>query len=131
VENGYLLTDHQTATKLYYEPHGNHSPSLKDSTPVDVIITPVVDLEIPLLGPIIKGSQSALEVVQWLKPQVLVPTAAGGNVAFEGLLVSVLRAKGSPEQLQLQLDQQQISTQLITPKPGERIDLQPILSRSS
>lgn len=126
VENGYLLTDHQTGTKLYYEPHGNHSPSLKDSTPVDVIITPVVDLEIPLLGPIIKGSQSALEVVQWLKPQVLVPTAAGGNVAFEGLLVSVLRAKGSPEQLQQQLDQQQIPTKLITPKPGERIDLQPI-----
>lgn len=130
IENGYVLTDPQTGRKLYYEPHGNHSPSLKDNASIDVIITPVVDLEIPLLGPIIKGSQSALEVVQWLKPQVLLPTAAGGNVAFEGLLVSLLRAKGSPEQLQQQLNQQQIPTKLITPKPGERIDLQSALSRS-
>lgn len=123
VENGYLLTDTETGTKLYYEPHGNHSPSLQNNAPVDVVITPIVDLEIPLLGPIIKGSQSVLEVVEWLRPQVLLPTAAGGNVAFDGLLVSVLRARGSLENLQQQLAQRQFSTQVLTPRPGERFNL--------
>lgn len=129
VENGYLLTDTRTGAKLYYEPHGNHSPRLKDRAPVDVVITPIVDLEIPLLGPIIKGRKSALEVVDWLQPQVLLPTAAGGNVAFEGLLVSVLRTQGSPDELRQGLAQQQLATRLVTPKPGERFNLELALTR--
>ena len=128
VENAYLLTDLKTGTKLYYEPHGNHSPLLKASAPVDVIIAPVVDLAIPLLGPIVKGRASALEVVQWLQPKLLLPSAAGGDVTFSGLLVGVLRAEGSPEELRQRLAQQQSATKLLTPRPGERLDLQPILS---
>lgn len=131
LENGYVLTDAVAGTKLYYEPHGNHSASLKDFAPVNVVITPVVDLEIPLLGAIIKGRQSALDVVEWLQPQVLLPTAAGGNVAFEGLLTKVLRAQGSPAELQQQLIQRQFSTQLLTPKPGERLDLERQLALQS
>jgi L-ascorbate metabolism protein UlaG (beta-lactamase superfamily) len=128
VENAYLLTELETGLKLYYEPHGNHSPSLKASAPVDVIITPVVDLAVPLLGAIVKGRASALEVVQWLHPKVLLPSAAGGDVAFSGLVVSVLRVEGSPEELRQTLAQQQLPTQLLTPRPGERLDLQPILA---
>lgn len=128
VENGYLLTDLVEGTKLYYEPHGNHSPSLKASAPVDVVITPVVDLEIPLLGPIIKGRTSAPEVAAWLQPQLLLPSAAGGDIAFAGLLVSVLRAKGSPEELRPVLPP---ATKLLTPRPGERLDLQPYLQAKS
>jgi len=77
VENGYLLTDLTSDSTLYYEPHGYHSTSLKEFAPIDVVITPIIDLEIPLLGPIIKGRKSALQVVEWLKPQVIIPTAAG------------------------------------------------------
>jgi len=128
VENGYLLTDLATGTKLYYEPHGNHSPLLKASAPVEVIITPVVDLVIPWLGPIVKGRVSAVEVVQWLQPKVLLPSAAGGDVNFSGLLVSVLRAEGSPDDLRQTLVQQQLATRLLTARPGERLDLQPILA---
>lgn len=123
VENGYLLTDTQTGQRLYYEPHGNHDSSLQNTAPVDVVITPVIDLALPLVGPIIKGRKSALKVVQWLRPQVILPTAAGGEVEFEGLLVSVLQAKGSPENFQQQLQQQQLSTQLLTPQPGQRLEL--------
>lgn len=122
VENGYLLTDTLTGEKLYYEPHGNHSAGLKDASPVDVVITPVIDLEIPLLGPIIKG-RSALEVVQWLQPRVILPTAAGGNVTFEGALVSVLRSQGSVEEFRQQLLQQKSTTQVLSPQPGERLEL--------
>jgi L-ascorbate metabolism protein UlaG (beta-lactamase superfamily) len=119
VENGYLLTDTLTGTKLYYEPHGYHAPILKQFAPVDVVIAPVVDLEIPLLGSIIRGQKTALEVAQWLQPQVFISTAAGGAVRFSGMLTAVLRAQGAPEQLRLPG-----STTLITPQPGERFHLQ-------
>lgn len=128
VENGYLLKDLATGIQLYYEPHGHHSPEIKASAPVDVIIAPVVDLAIPLLGALVKGRTSAPDVVQWLQPKVMLPSAAGGDVAFSGLLVSVLQSQGSPEELRQTLAQRQLTTQLLTPRPGVRLDLQPILA---
>jgi L-ascorbate metabolism protein UlaG (beta-lactamase superfamily) len=123
VENGYLLTEGVTGEKLYYEPHGNHAPELQTVAPVDVVITPVIDLEIPLLGAIIKGRKSAAEVVRWLQPRAILPTAAGGDVKFEGALVSVLRAQGSVEELRQQLAQQASTTQVLTPRPGDRLEV--------
>ncbi|NJO78383.1 MAG: MBL fold metallo-hydrolase [Cyanobacteria bacterium RM1_2_2] len=123
VENGYLLTDTATGEKLYYEPHGNHSPDLQSAAPVDVVITPVIDLDIPLLGPVIKGRKSAVEVVKWLQPRAILPTAAGGDVKFEGVLVSVLRAQGSVEEFRQQLVQQELTTQVLAPRPGERLEV--------
>ena len=123
VENAYLLTDLETGHRLYYEPHGFHAPELQDLAPVDVVITPLVDLTIPLLGPVIQGHKTALQAVTWLKPQVILPTAAGGDVTFEGVLLSILQATGSHESFRQQLQAAQLSTQLIEPTPGDRIDL--------
>ncbi len=128
VENGYVLTDNAAHTKLYYEPHGYHSAQVQQFAPVDVVITPIVDLAIPLLGPIIQGSQTAIEVAQMLQPRVILPTAAGGDVRFEGILLSVLRAKGGSAEFCQQLAQQQLSTKLLEPQPGERVDLNTALA---
>jgi L-ascorbate metabolism protein UlaG (beta-lactamase superfamily) len=125
VENGYVLTNLTTNTTLYYEPHGHHSPSLKEVAPIDVVITPIVDLGIPLFGPILKGRKSALQVVEWLQPQVIIPTAAGGDVVFEGLLVSFLRSEGSVEEFRDLLAQNHLTTKVVEPKPGERFELDP------
>ncbi|MBD1936288.1 MBL fold metallo-hydrolase [Microcoleus sp. FACHB-68] len=124
VENGYLLKDLDAGTTLYYEPHGYHSPALKASAPVDVVIVPIVDLALPLVGSIIKGSQSALEVAKLLQPQVMLPTAAGGDVIFEGLLMSILRAVGSLDEFRSLLAQNNLSTQVIDAKPGEAFEIQ-------
>lgn len=124
VENGYLLKELVSGLTLYYEPHGFHSPSIKQATPVDVVITPIVDLALPLMGPIIKGTKSALEVAQWLQPQVMLPTAAAGDVEYGGLLNYVLREVGSIEEFRSKLQQNNLSTQVIKPKPGDRIELQ-------
>jgi L-ascorbate metabolism protein UlaG (beta-lactamase superfamily) len=121
-ENAYLLKDATADTKLYYEPHGYHSPSIKEFAPVDVVITPVVSLEIPLFGPVIQGKKTVLEIVQWLQPKVLLPTAAGGDVQFEGILQTLLRASGSIEELRSLLTQHQLSTQVVDLKPGERYE---------
>ncbi|NJO43199.1 MAG: MBL fold metallo-hydrolase [Cyanobacteria bacterium CRU_2_1] len=123
-ENGYFLTDLEQNTTLYYEPHGYHSSDLKTMAPVDVVITPVVDLRIPLLGAIIQGNTTGLQAVEWLKPQAIVPTAAGGDVTFEGLLNTVLQAEGSVEEFRAKLTQHHLPTRLIAPKPGERFEVE-------
>jgi L-ascorbate metabolism protein UlaG (beta-lactamase superfamily) len=126
VENGYLLKDLENGQTLYYEPHGYHSPSVQKNAPIDVIITPTIDIKIPLLGSVIKGQQSALEACKLLQPQVILPTAAGGDITFGGLLTSVLRSEGNIETLRTLLAQNNLSTQVIEPKPAQRfaIDLE-------
>jgi L-ascorbate metabolism protein UlaG (beta-lactamase superfamily) len=123
VENGYLLTDLNTNTSLYYEPHGTHSAALKEFAPVDVIITPLTDLEIPLVGSVIKGLESAINAVEWLQPQVILPTAAGGNVVFEGLLLALLRGRGDVNEFRSMLAQRNLSTQVLEAKPGDRVEV--------
>jgi L-ascorbate metabolism protein UlaG (beta-lactamase superfamily) len=123
VENGYLLTDLTTQTSLYYEPHGTHSAELKQFAPVDVIITPLTDLEIPLVGSVIKGLESAVKVVEWLQPQVILPTAAGGNVVFEGLLLALLRGRGDVDEFRSMLAQRNLSTRVLAATPGDRVEV--------
>ncbi|WP_414552725.1 MBL fold metallo-hydrolase [Anabaena sp. CCY 0017] len=124
VENGYLLKEVTSGLTLYYEPHGSHSAEVKQFAPVDVVITPIVDVTLPLSVPIIRGRKSALEVAQWLQPQVMLPTAAGGDVIFEGLLTKFLKAEGSVEEFNSLLNQHNLTTQVMEPKPGDRLELQ-------
>jgi L-ascorbate metabolism protein UlaG (beta-lactamase superfamily) len=124
VENAYLLKDLESGNTIYYEPHGYHSPTIREIAPVDVVITPIIDINIPLLGPVIKGQKSALEVCKWLQPQIILPTAAGGDVDFQGLLTSVLNSEGSVEEFRSLLSQNNLSVQVISPKPGERLALE-------
>lgn len=124
VENGYILKEREGGLTIYYEPHGSHDPKLKSAAPIDVVITPIVDVTLPLVGPIIKGRSSTLELAKWLQPQVMLPTAAGGDVVFEGLLNSLLRTKGSIEEFSSQLQASGLETRAIAPTPGDRFELQ-------
>ena len=124
VENGYILTELETGFTIYYEPHGYHSPSLKESAPIDVVITPLLNLSLPLLGPFIRGQQKALEVAQWLQPQIMLPTAAGGDVEFEGLLVKLLKAEGSITEFRSLLEKNNLASRVIEPPAGERFELE-------
>lgn len=124
VENGYLFKELSSGSTLYYEPHGFHSPSLKEAAPVDVVITPIIDLALPLIGPIIQGTKSALKVAQLLQPQVMVPSADPGEVEYAGMLVYALRSVGSIEEFRAKLAQNDLSTQVMEPKPGTRFELE-------
>jgi L-ascorbate metabolism protein UlaG (beta-lactamase superfamily) len=119
VENGYILKDLNAGKSLYYEPHGFHSPELKELAPVDVIVTPVLDFKLLFL-PFIKGQKSALEACQWLEPRTIVSTAVGGDVKFEGFLISLLRLTGSIEDFKKLLTANNLDIEVIEPKSGER-----------
>ncbi|KOP28354.1 Zn-dependent hydrolase [Hapalosiphon sp. MRB220] len=124
VENGYILKELPSNLTIYYEPHGYHSPSLKTADPIDVVITPLVDLTLPIFGSFIRGGKNALELAQWLQPQVMLPTAAGGDVTFVGFLTNFLQTKGSIEEFRALLAKNNLSSQVIEPKSGDRIELQ-------
>ncbi|MEB3267803.1 MAG: MBL fold metallo-hydrolase [Leptolyngbya sp.] len=122
-ENGYVVMTSDRATRLFYEPHGYHPISLRDHGPVDVVITPMVDLTLPLVGPIIRGRASAQELADWLQPQVMLPTANAGETAYRGLLASLLKAQGSVAEVRQQLAAQGHSTTVLEPAVGVAMDL--------
>jgi L-ascorbate metabolism protein UlaG (beta-lactamase superfamily) len=132
VENAYVLTNLKDQTKLYYEPHGNHSPQIKAVAPVDVVIAPLVSLKLPLVGAFIQGGDRALELIQWLQPQVVLPTTTDGDVEYEGFLNKLISVEGTMQAFGERLHQILPTTQLLTPAPGQCISIalqtkQPIL----
>lgn len=124
VENGYILRAIASGPSVFYEPHGFHRPELKQEGPVDVVITPILDLALPLVGPIIRGQKGALELVDWLQPQVVLPTADAGEVTYSGMLLQWLKATGSPEAFQKAIHQKGWSARVLTPTVGEVINLE-------
>ncbi|PSB11875.1 Zn-dependent hydrolase [Pleurocapsa sp. CCALA 161] len=123
VENGYIITGLESGKNIYYEPHGYHSDSLQESAPIDVIITPIINLKLPLLGAVIRGQQTALQVCKQLNPQVILATAAGGDIDFKGVITSILKAEGSVDEFNRLLEQNNLSTKAIDPQSGEIIEL--------
>jgi L-ascorbate metabolism protein UlaG (beta-lactamase superfamily) len=122
VENGYIIKELQNNRTLYYEPHGFHSPSLAKDAPIDIVITPIIDIKL-LFAPVIKGQKSALEACKLLKAKTILPTAGGGDVVFEGLLNSLLRVSGTIADFRSLLAQNNLDTRVIDPVPGEALTI--------
>ena len=122
-ENGYIIKGLKSGKNIYYEPHGYHSDSLMDAAPIDVIITPLINLKLPLLGAVIKGQDAALQICKQLKPQVIVSTAAGGDIEYEGMITSVLKADGTVEKFSQLLAANNLATKAVDPQSGETIEL--------
>lgn len=123
LENGYVLRDLQAGSSVFYEPHGFHQPALKEEGPIDVVITPVMDLALPLVGPVIRGQKGAMELVSWLDPQVVLPTADAGEVEYSGLLLAALKAIGGPEAMQQAINQAGFTAQVLAPTVGQPLNL--------
>lgn len=123
LENAYLLKGITSDKTIYYEPHGYHGAEIKKMAAVDVVITPIINLKLPLLGAVIKGQKTAIDLCKCLKPQVILSTAAGGDVSFEGILLSILKAEGTVAEFASLLKQNDLATLAIDPQSGEKIEL--------
>jgi L-ascorbate metabolism protein UlaG (beta-lactamase superfamily) len=124
VENAFVLEDLESRLSLYYEPHGNHSSTVKSVAPVDVVITPIVSLKLPVVGAFIQGGDRALELMEWLQPQTIVPTLTEGEADYEGILNRFISSSGSIEAFRDRLRQVLPETQVIVPDPRQRISIQ-------
>ncbi|MEM6423957.1 MAG: MBL fold metallo-hydrolase [Cyanobacteria bacterium P01_D01_bin.128] len=121
-ENGYVV-EAKSGVSLYYEPHGYPDPALKELGSIDVAITPIVDLELPLSLPVLRGHAGALELAQMVTPRLMLPTAGSAELEFGGVLTKLLQEKGSAEQTQADLKQAGLATRVMVAAPGDRLDL--------
>ena len=112
VENGYLL-DHPRGS-LYLEPHGFLSPDLP-SRPLSAVITPVIDVGLPLAGPFVRGSRVLPQLIDRFHPATVLASTTGGDVSFQGLLASLLQVQGSPDEAATRIT---APCHFINPVPG-------------
>ena len=114
VENGYLL-EHPSG-RVYLEPHGYLAPDVP-AQPLDAVITPVVDLGLPLAGAFVRGTQVLPQLMARFQPHTVLASTAGGDVRFTGLLTKALWQQGSPTEAAADLPD---GCRLIDPVVGER-----------
>ena len=117
VENGYLLEHPQGS--LYLEPHG-YLPADLPARHLDAVITPVVDLGLPLAGAFVRGQRVLPELVERFTPRTVLASTAGGDVQFSGVLSRLLWQQGSADSAAALLP---AGTRLIDPQPGVRYSL--------
>lgn len=124
VENGYIIKGLESQKNIYYEPHGYHSDLLDEFLPIEVIVTPLLNLKLPVVGAVIRGQETALQLCKRLNPKTIISTAAGGDIDFQGLLMSIIKADGTIERFRELLQQNNLETQVIDPQSGTAIELE-------
>ena len=112
VENGYLLD--WSDGSLYLEPHGVLDAKLA-ARPVDTVITPVIDLGLPLAGDFITGASVLPDLIQRFTPRTVLASTTGGDVTFTGLISALLSAAKIKEKP---------DPRVVTPVPGEPVLLE-------
>ena len=115
IENGWLL-DHP-AGSLYLEPHGFVSADLP-SRPLTAVITPVIDVGLPLAGAFVRGRSALPELLRRFQPATVLASTTGGDVRFSGMLASWLQVQGSPNEAAAVVAANTRGCRFIDPVPG-------------
>ena len=124
VENGYLLE--HPAGRLYLEPHG-YLPADLPPQPLDAVITPVVDLGLPVAGAFVRGQQVLPQLLERFSPRTVLASSAGEEVSYAGWLTRLLWQRGSAAEAARQVaghhgaagpDGTCATCRLIAPEPG-------------
>lgn len=121
-ENGFLL-QHPDGC-LYVEPHGFLDPTLPPQT-LDAVITPVVDLGLPLVGAFVRGQTVLPQLLERFQPRWVLASTAGGQTQDSGLLPKLLWSRGSIATATDLLNNCAPQTQLLDPEPGRCYPLTP------
>ena len=123
-ENAYVLTFLAEGSRLYYEPHGYpDAEHLKDVGSVDVVITPMAEITLLGIAPVVTGKDAAPKLAQLLSPQVMLPTAEAGRARYSGMIAGALKTVGGAAELRRQLAEQGFKTAVIQPNSGEPVAL--------
>ena len=117
MENGYLLD--WSGGSLYLKPHGVLDPSI-DQRNVDTLITPVVDLGLPMLGAFITGARVMPDLISRFQPKTVLASTTGGDVQFSGVISNLLNAANTSADI----DDLPEDCSLVTPTVGQAIPLQ-------
>ncbi len=117
IENGYIVSN--KSHSIYIEPHGFIDKQIKPRK-LDIIITPVIDISLPLVGKFIKGKTSLDKLIRLFNPSTIVASITGADVKFTGLLNRLISVEGSQDKVRLTLNNR---TKFINPDTGIRYKL--------
>ena len=87
IENGYILETNEGS--FYIEPHGFLDNTIKPRK-LDAVITPTKNLELPMLGPFVKGADVIPNLIKLFDPSYILSSTTGGNAQFSGILNSFI-----------------------------------------
>ena len=87
IENGYIVESNDGS--FYIEPHGFLDNSIKPRK-LDAVITPTKNLELPMLGPFVKGADVIPNLVRIFNPSYVLSSTTGGDAQFSGMLNSFI-----------------------------------------
>ncbi|MEM6450532.1 MAG: MBL fold metallo-hydrolase [Cyanobacteria bacterium P01_D01_bin.105] len=123
-ENGYVLNFGSGSIQMYYEPHGYPDVErLKQIGAVDVVITPLADITLAKVAPVVRGGDVAMQIAKLLRPQVMLPTAEAGQVNYDGVISGVLQTAGGAEAMRSRFQEEGLNTRVIQPTSGETLGL--------
>ncbi len=118
VENGYIITNHSNS--IYIEPHGFLDKKIRQRQ-IDVLITPVTDLALPIVGKFIKGKSILPNLIKLFNPSTIFASTTGGDINFSGVLSNLINTEGLPDKSSLNIDP---AIEFINPEPGIKYELQ-------
>ena len=121
-ENGFLLRHPDGG--LYVEPHGFLDPTLPPQK-LDAVITPVVDLGLPLVGAFVQGQAVLPRLLERFQPRWVLASTAGGQTQTSGLLPRLLWSRGTTATATALLKTHAPQARLLDPEPGRCYPLTP------
>ena len=117
LENGYFISNNSHS--IYIEPHGFLDKKI-NPRPIDVVITPVIDIGLPIVGKFIKGKTILPNLIKLFRPSTIFASTAGGDVKFTGLISNLIKTEGSSDKLSLDIDPE---IEFINPVPGIKYNI--------
>ncbi len=110
-ENGYILETDEGS--LYIEPHGFLDNKIKPRK-LDAVITPTKNLELPVVGPFVKGAEVIPHLIEKFNPNFILSSTTGGDATFSGILNSFISLKEFKDELSCKiLDLKQLQSIVI------------------
>ena len=111
IENGYIID--LGLDSIYIEPHGFLDKKIQPRN-IDLVITPVIDFSLPLVGKFIKGKTVLPQLLKLFNPKSILVSTTGGDIKFTGLLNKMIKVDGTDEDKNIVRGN---STNYIKPRP--------------
>ena len=101
IENGYIVKD-VNGKGFYIEPHGYLDKNVK-SQEIDAVITPTINLELPLVGSFVKGADVLPKLINTFNPKYILSSTTGGEAKYSGLLNKFISVQEYAEEIKCNL----------------------------
>ena len=97
IENGYIVKDLKKRG-FYIEPHGYLDENLK-SQEIEAIITPIINLKLPIVGSFVKGADVLPKLIKTFNPKYILSSTAGGEAKYTGILNKFISVQEYKEEI--------------------------------